>query len=314
MFNWKKGDLIGTRNAYGQKLAALAPVHPEIVVLDADLSGSTQTKLFAKVAPERFFNCGVAEQDLMGTAAGLAHDGLTAFASTFAMFAAGRAWEIIRQSICYPNLNVKICPTHAGITVGEDGASHQMNEDIALMRVLPNMRVYVPADAWQTLAMLDHMVAHKGPVYLRLGRANAPVIFDGNYRFEPGKAHLLREGKKICFFVCGYPTQAALEAAVILESKGLSVTVVNVPSIKPLDEKLIVEMASHHELLFSIEEHSVIGGLGGAMAEVLSARHPARLLRLGMQDEFGQSGDAKILLKHYKLDADGIAESVLKNL
>lgn len=306
--------MIGTRNAYGQKLAALAGVHPEIVVLDADLSGSTQTKLFAKVAPGRFFNCGVAEQDLMGTAAGLAHEDLTVFASTFAMFAAGRAWEIIRQSICYPNLNVKVCPTHAGITVGEDGASHQMIEDIALMRVLPHMQVYVPADAWQTVAMIDHMISHKGPIYLRLGRANAPVLFDNTYRFEPGKAVIMREGKRVCIFVCGFITKAALDAAVILESKGIAATVVNVPSIKPIDEKLIVDMAGHHDFLVSVEEHSVIGGLGSAIAEVVSDRAPARLLRLGMQDEFGQSGDAKVLLKHYKLDADGIAENILKNL
>lgn len=313
-FDWKKGDLIGTRNAYGQKLAALAHTHPEIVVLDADLSGSTQTKLFAKVAPERFFNCGVAEQDLMGTAAGLAHSGCTVFASTFAMFAAGRAWEIIRQSICYPHLNVKVCPTHAGITVGEDGASHQIVEDIALMRVLPGMRVYVPADARQTVAMMDHMVAHKGPVYMRLGRANTPVLFDADYHFEPGRGVVLKEGNKICIFVAGYPAKAALDAADSLAAKGLNPTVVNLASVKPIDEDLIVKMAKSHNILFSVEEHSVIGGLGGAIAEVLSERHPAKLVRLGLQDEFGQSGDLKTLLKHYKLDAEGIADSILKNL
>lgn len=313
-FDWKKGDKVGTRNAYGQTLAALAPLHPEIVVLDADLSGSTQTKLFAKVAPERFINCGVAEQDMMGTAAGLAHSGLTVFASTFAMFAAGRAWEIIRQSICYPHLNVKICPTHAGITVGEDGASHQMVEDIALMRVLPHMQVYVPADAWQTHAMLMHMVAHKGPVYLRMGRANAPVIFDSSYRFEPGKGHVLKQGQNVCLFVAGFPTQATLDAASLLSAKGVNPTVVNLPSIKPIDEDLIARMAGEHKVLFSVEEHSVIGGLGGAIAEVLVSRQPARLVRLGMQDEFGQSGDQNTLLKHYKLDAEGIAQSVLNHL
>ena len=313
-FDWKKGDMIGTRNAYGQKLAVLASTHPEIVVLDADLSGSTQTKLFAKVAPGRFFNCGVAEQDLIGTAAGLAHSGLTAFASTFAMFAAGRAWEIIRQSVCYPHLNVKICPTHAGITVGEDGASHQIVEDIALMRVIPHMQVFIPADAWQTVAIMDYMVATPGPMYLRLGRANVPVLFDEHYHFEPGKGVVMREGKKICLITAGFVTQATLDAATLLAKRGISATVVNMPSIKPIDEALLVEMSTHHDLLVSVEEHSVIGGLGGAVAEVLTTHKPARLLRLGLQDEFGQSGDYKVLLKHYNLDAEGIANSVLKVL
>lgn len=310
-FNWQKGEKIGTRDAYGKKLALLAKTHPEIVVLDADLSGSTKTALFAKEAPERFFNCGVAEQDLMGTAAGLAHSGLTVFASTFAMFAAGRAWEIVRQSIAYPHLNVKICPTHSGITVGEDGASHQIVEDMAILRVIPGMKVFVPADAYQVVSMMDYMVANKGPTYLRLGRANAPIVFDASYQFNPDKGHVLREGKEICFFVAGYPTQATCEAAGILQGKGISATVVNLPSVKPIDEELIVAMAKSHALLYSVEEHSVIGGLGGAIAEVITLKSPQRLIRLGLQDVFGQTGSSQDLLKHYQLDTEGIVQSVL---
>lgn len=301
---------VATRNAYGQRLAQLGETHPEIVVLDADLSGSTMTKDFAKRFPNRFFNCGVAEQDLMGTAAGFAHSGLTVFASTFAMFAAGRAWEIVRQSICYPHLNVKVCASHAGITVGEDGASHQIIEDIALMRVIPGMQVLVPADAYQAASMVDHLVATKGPAYMRLGRANAGIVFDAAYRFELGKGTVLREGSDICFFVAGYPTKATLDAASQLAGQGIQASVVNLPSIKPIDKDLIVAMAAKHKCLFSVEEHNVVGGLGSAVAEVLCEKYPARLVRLGMQDEFGQSAPAGELLKFYKLDATGIAGSV----
>ena len=311
---WEKGEKIGTRDAYGQKLAALAPLHKNIVVLDADLSGSTKTKSFQKIAPERFFNCGVAEQDLVGTAAGLAHDGFTVFASTFAMFAAGRAWEVIRQSVAYPKLNVKICPTHAGITVGEDGASHQMIEDIALMRVIPQMHVYVPADAYQVSSMMDHMIQDKSPTYLRMGRAKVPVIFDENYKFVPGKGTVLRKGEKVCLFVTGYPTADTLAAAEKLSQDGINPTVVNLASVKPIDADLIVEMAKSHDVLFSIEEHSVIGGLGSAISEVLCSRHPATLHRLGMQDEFGQTGPANELLAHYKLDAAGLVGSIKAKL
>lgn len=313
-FIWKKDELVGTRDAYGKKLASLAKIHPEIVVLDADLSGSTKTALFAKQAPERFFNCGVAEQDMMGTAAGLATCGLTVFASTFAVFAAGRALEIVRQSVAYPKLNVKICPTHAGITVGEDGASHQMIEDISNMRTLPNMKVFVPADAYQTVSIIDHMVKTTGPMYLRLGRMNVPVIFDDTYCFEEGKGTILCEGNQVCLFVTGFVTKACLDAAKILTNKGISTSVVNLASIKPIDEDLIVKMAEGHKILFSVEEHSIIGGLGSAVAEVLCERCPQKLIRLGMRDEFGQSGPAKDLLKHYRLDAEGIADQVLEIL
>lgn len=309
-----KTKAIATREAYGKYLLELGKEHDNIAVLDADLSGSTKTKLFAEAFPNRFFNVGVAEQNLMGTAAGLAHSGLTVFASTFTMFAAGRAWEIVRQSIAYPHFNVKICSTHAGITVGEDGASHQIIEDIALIRVIPGFRVLVPADAYQTVRMMDVMMKDPSPTFMRLGRAGAPQVFDENYTFELGKGDVLREGKDVCLFATGFVTRAAFDAADLLEKKGVSASVVNLGSIKPIDEDLIVKMAASHKILFSVEEHSVIGGFGGAIAEVLSEKHPAKLHRLGMQDEFGQSGSATELLRYYKLDAEGIATSVLERL
>lgn len=308
------GGKIATREAYGKRLAELGKTHPEIVVVEADLSGSTKTNVFAKAFPERFFNVGVAEQNLMGVAAGLAHSGHTVFASTFAMFAAGRAWEIVRQSIVYPHLNVKVCPSHAGITVGEDGASHQIVEDIALMRVIPTMKVLVPADAAQTASMMDFLVGDVGPSYMRLSRAGAPAVFGADYKFEIGKGTVLREGRDVCLIATGFVTRATCDAAELLEKKGISASVVNLGSIKPIDETLIVKMAGSHKALFSVEEHSVLGGLGGAIAEVLCARHPVRLHRLGMQDEFGQSAPADVLLKHYRLDAEGIAASVRERL
>lgn len=311
--NPKQKKAVATREAYGQKLAELGKAHPDIVVLDADLSGSTKTGVFAKKYPDRFFNVGVAEQDLMATAAGLAQSGLTVFASTFAMFAAGRAWEVVRQSIAYPKLNVKICPTHAGITVGEDGASHQMIEDITLMRVLPGMKVLVPADEYQTASMMDFMMEDKGPNYLRLGRAAAPSVFQENYRFQIGKGDVILKGSDVCLFTTGFVTKATLDSATLLRSKGVSATVVCMGSIKPIDEDLIVQMAGSHRMLFTIEEHSVIGGLGSAVAEVLTEKHPTFLHRLGLQDQFGQSGPYQELLKHYRLDANGIAECVLQH-
>lgn len=305
---------IATRSAYGKKLAELGKTHPEIVVLDADLSGSTKTNVFAEKFPERFFNVGVAEQDLMGTAAGLAHSGFTVFASTFTMFATGRAWEIVRQSIVYPHMNVKICSSHAGITVGEDGASHQIVEDIGLMRVIPTMKVLVPADAHQTMSMMDFLVKDKGPTFMRLGRADVPQVFDSSYQFRIGKGDVLREGKDVCLFATGFVTKATLDAAELLAAKGVSASVVCLGSIKPIDDDLIVSMAGHHANLFSVEEHNVLAGLGSAIAEVLCEKRPSRLYRLGMQDEFGQSAPYPVLLKHYKLDAQGIAEFVLKKL
>lgn len=304
--------VLATREAYGKRLVELGETHPSIVVLDADLSGSTKTNLFAKKFPERFFNVGVAEQDLMGTAAGLAHSGHIVFASSFAMFATGRAWEIVRNSIGYTHLNVKICASHAGITVGEDGASHQIIEDLALMRVIPGMKVLCPADANQTRAMLDAMVADNAPTYLRLGRAGADNIFADDYKFSFGKGDVLKTGRDVCLFATGYPTSAALVAAKNLDARGISTSVVNLGSIKPIDDKLICAMAREHKHLFSIEEHNVMAGFGSAIAEVLCKHEPKKLHMLGLQDEFGQSGTYKQLVKHYGLDADGITNSVLK--
>ena len=308
-YEWLK-EKMATREAYGVALRELAKENEKVCVVEADLSGSTKTKEFQKVAPERFFNVGVAEQDLMGTASGLAQAGMTVYASTFAMFAAGRAWEIIRQSISYPHMNVKVCPTHAGITVGEDGASHQIIEDIGLMRVIPKMKVLVPADAIQTYQMVKFMADDFGPTYLRLGRAGVKSVFPEDYKFEMGKGHILNQGEGVCLFVTGYVTRAALDSVEILKEKGVNLTVVNLPTIKPIDKDLIVKMAQTHEHLFSVEEHSVLCGLGSAISEVLTDSCPKKLTRLGLQDEFGQSGPASELLSHYKLDAKGIADSI----
>lgn len=303
---------LATREAYGKKLVELGEKDPKIVVIDADLSGSTKTNEFAKKFPHRFFNVGVAEQDLMGTAAGLAHAGFTVFASTFTIFATGRAWEIVRQSIAYPKLNVKICSTHSGITVGEDGASHQSIEDITLMRVIPNIKVLVPADAHQTKAMIEFVAQDQGPAFVRLGRASAGDVFDMNYKFELGKGHILRQGGDVCIFTTGFVTKAAYDAAELLSAKGISASVVNLGSIKPIDEDLIVRMAQQHKVLFSVEEHSIVGGFGSAIAEVLVEKYPQKLHRLGIRDEFGQSAPYQELLKFYKLDAEGITDQIEK--
>lgn len=305
---------VATREAYGQRIMELGESHPEIVVLDADLSGSTKTALFAKKFPERFFNVGVAEQDLMGTACGLALSGHTAFASTFTMFATGRAWEIVRNSIAYTGANVKVCSTHAGITVGEDGASHQIIEDIALMRVIPGMQVLVPADAHQTKAMVDYMVQTPGPMFMRLGRAKTLDIFDESYTFTPGKGDVIKEGNQVCLFATGYVTKAVLDAAEMLEKKGVSTSVICLGSIKPIDSDLIVQAARGHDHLFSVEEHNVVAGFGSAISEVLCEKEPKRLIKLGMQDEFGQSAPAGELLAHYRLDAPGIYNQVIESI
>ncbi len=301
---------IATRDAYGKRLAELGAIHPQIVVMDADLSGSTKTGVFAKKFPERFFNVGVAEQDLMGTAAGLAASGKTVFVSTFAIFATGRAWEPIRQSIAYPHLNVKVCASHAGLSVGEDGASHQMIEDVALMRVIPGMKVYVPADATETEKILDFIVTQDGPCYVRLSRPKCPVLFDASYTFKPGRGHVMRQGKQVAIISMGLMVTESLQAAEILESQGISATVVNMASVKPIDDQLLATVAASHEFLVTVEEHVVIGGLGSAVCESLSATHPKKVLRLGRQDEFGHSGEYKAVFAHYGLSAEGIAKSI----
>lgn len=306
---------IATRDAYGNKLAQLGESYPAIVVLDADLSGSTKTAVFAKKFPNRFFNMGVAEQDLMGTAAGLAACGKIVFASTFAIFATGRAWEPIRQSIAYPHLNVKICASHAGLSVGEDGASHQALEDMAVMRVLPHMKVFVPSDAIETEKILERVVDDNGPCYIRLSRAKSPVLFDASYSFEIGKANVIKKGgKDICLFSAGFVMAATLEAAHKLEHAGYQTTVVNLSSLKPIDEGVIIQMAREHRVLATVEEHSVIGGLGSAVCEVLCSHYPKKLIRLGTKDEFGQSGPVEEVLAHYGLSAEGIVKTLLEKI
>lgn len=301
-----------TRDAYGEALKELGAVYPGLVVLDADLSASTKTQDFAKVYPERFFDCGIAEGNMMSVAAGLAAAGKIPFASTFAIFGAGRAYEQIRNSICYPNLNVKVALTHAGLTVGEDGATHQMLEDIALMRVLPNMTVIVPADAAETRAAVRWAAAHHGPVYIRMGRAKCDDITDPEAVFTPGKAAVLRKGYDITIMACGIMTAKALAAADILKGAGITARVINMSSIKPIDEETIIKAAAETGAIVTAEEHSVRGGLGSAVAEVVVKHAPVPMAMIGVEDRFGESGKADDLLKVYGLTAAHIAETALR--
>lgn len=297
-----------TRDAYGEALVELGAEIEGLVVLDADLSGSTRTKGFAKAYPERFFNMGVAEANMMGTAAGLAASGLTVFASSFAMFAAGKAWEQVRQSICVPELNVKICATHAGLTVGEDGKSHQMLEDITLMRVLPHMTVIVPADGTEAYQAVRAAAAHDGPVYVRLSRAKTPLVFGEDYRFEIGKGNLLREGTDLAIVACGIEVDAALEAAQQLAADGIQARVINMATIKPLDGDLIEAAARECGAILTAEEHQTNGGLGSAVCELVAERCPVPVARVGVDDTFGESGGSDELLVRYGLDANGLVE------
>lgn len=301
---------IATRDAYGDALVGLGKKRDDVVVLDADLSGSTKTSKFAKAFPERFFNIGIAEQDMMGTAAGLAVAGKLPFVSTFAVFATGRAWEQIRQSICYPNLNVKIVASHAGITVGEDGGSHQSVEDIAVMRVIPNMTVIVPADGIETAQAIEAVAEHRGPCYVRVGRSKTPVVFDQNYRFTIGKAHAFNEGKDATIIATGIMVPEALKARDVLKAGGIDAGVMNVSTIKPLDTGAVTAAARRTGAIVTVEEHSVIGGLGGAVAEALAEAAPVPMVRVGVKDVFGTSGDLDGLLKHYGLSAEDICAAV----
>lgn len=303
---------IATREAYGEALLALGKTHPDVVVLDADLSGSTKTKGFSKAHPDRFFNIGVAEANMMGTAAGLAAMGKTVFASSFAMFAAGKAWEQIRQSICVPRLNVKVCATHAGLTVGEDGKSHQMLEDITLMRVLPHMTVIVPADAVEAAAAVKALVEFDGPAYVRLSRAATPVVLPEDYRFEVGKAVVLRDGADVAIIACGVEVPAALDAAEQLATQGISARVIDMATIKPIDVDAITAAARDCGAILTAEEHQVRGGLGSAVAEVVAQHHPVPMDLVGMDDAFGESGTADELLARYGLDAASIAARAAK--
>lgn len=297
---------IATREAYGNALAEFGS-DERIMVLDADLSKSTKTDTFRKKHPERFFNMGIAEGNMMAVAAGMATCGKIVFASTFAIFAAERACEQIRNSICYPKLNVKVCATHAGISVGEDGASHQCVEDIAIMRALPNMTVISPADAVETRFAVKAAIELDGPVYMRLGRLGVPVIFDEkNYSFELGKGITVREGSDVTIIATGLMLHIAIEAAERLEKDGLKARVVNIHTIKPIDKEIIVKAAKETGAIVTAEEHNVFGGLGSAVAEVLVQNFPAPLKMVGMEDTFGRSGKPKLLLEHYGLTAENI--------
>lgn len=298
-----------TREAYGEALRELGARYRDIVVLDADLSKSTKTNVFAKAYPERFFNVGIAEQNLMGTAAGLAAAGKIPFASTFAIFATGRAFEQIRNSICYPKLNVKIAATHAGLTVGEDGASHQAIEDISLMRSIPNMTVVVPADATETHQAVAWAVEYKGPVYLRLGRSSVPDVFGEGYRFEWGKAVQLAEGADLTIIAAGIMVSPARRAADELTQAGLSARVLNMHTIKPIDKEAVIRAAAETGAIVTCEEHSIIGGLGSAVAEVLVENAPVPMERVGVLDRFGESGVPDALLAKYNLTVADIVQA-----
>ena len=302
-----EGKKIATRESYGNALVEWEKVNDKVVVLDADLAAATKTGTFKKEFPDRFFDCGIAEGNMAGIAAGLATTGLIPFMSSFAMFAAGRAFEQVRNSIGYPHLNVKIGATHAGISVGEDGATHQCNEDIALMRTIPGMVVISPSDDVEARAAVAAAAEYVGPVYLRFGRLAAPVINDNpDYKFELGKGIVLREGTDVTLVATGLMVGYTLEAAEMLAKEGVNAKVINIHTIKPIDEDLLVAAAKETGKVVTIEEHSVIGGLGGAVCEVLSEKCPVPVKRIGVYDEFGQSGPATELLHYYKLDAEGI--------
>ena len=301
-----KEEKKATRQSYGETLEKIGEKYKDIVVLDADLSSATKTINFAKKFPERFFDIGIAEADMMSTSAGFATTGKVPYVSTFAVFAVGRGYDQIRNSICYPNLNVKICSTHAGITVGEDGATHQMLEDISIMRTLPNMKVLSPADDTQTRWAIEEAYRQKGPVYVRLSRLARPIIYDENQKFEFGKMIQIGGGTEATIFATGDILVEAIKAKEELEKQGINIRVVDVHTIKPIDEEMIIKCAKETKRLISIEDHSIIGGLGSAISEVLTSKYPAKLERIGIKDEFGRSGKAEELIKYYKLDAESI--------
>lgn len=313
LINSKDREKKSIRSQYGKTLVALGKENKNIVVLDADLSCSTQTGMFGKEFPDRFFNMGISEQDMMTTAAGLSTVGKIPFVSTFAMFATGRAWEQIRNSICYPKFNVKIVATHGGITVGEDGASHQALEDIAIMRNIPNMMVIVPADCTETAEVIKFAAAYDGPVYIRLARTNVVNLFDPEtYKFDPTKALVVREGKDITLITNGETLCETLDCAQILEKNGISAEVIHMPVIKPIDTDTLIASAKKTKSIITIENHSIIGGIGSAVCETMSEAYPVKVKRIGINDEFGQSGEQRELMKHYGLTGDKLAERILK--
>ncbi|MBO7362964.1 MAG: transketolase family protein [Lachnospiraceae bacterium] len=302
---------IATRESYGNALKDLAEEFPNLVVLDADLAGATKTGIFKKAYPDRHIDCGIAESNMMGIAAGLSLSGKIPFASSFAMFAAGRAFEQVRNSIGYPHLNVKIGATHAGLTVGEDGASHQCNEDIALMRTIPGMVVMCPSDDIEAKACVRAALEHVGPVYIRFGRAAVPVINDKpDYKFEIGKGQIVREGKDVTIVATGIMVDSAIQAAEKLAADGIDAEVINICTIKPLDKDIIVNSAKKTGKVVTCEEHSVIGGLGSAVCDALAEEYPVKVKKIGMQDVFGESGSASDLLKKYGLDGEGVYKQV----
>ena len=308
------GVAVATRDAYGAALAELGAKNPNVVVLDADLSCSTKTNNFAKAFPDRFFNMGISEQDMVGTACGLSLAGKVPFASTFAVFATGRAWEQLRQSVCYSNLNVKIAATHGGLTVGEDGASHQSLEDIAITRALPNMTVIVPADGYEAAQAINAAAEYEAPVYIRLGRAKVPPVMPDEYKFGIGRAHVFSLGRDVTIIAAGIMVAEALAAKELLSKEGIDAGVVNMATIKPLDTEVVVAAAKASRLVITAEEHSIIGGLGSAVAECLSEKCPAPLIRIGTNDTFGCSGTPNELIRLFKLTAADIAEKARKFL
>ncbi|MCL0051202.1 transketolase family protein [Thermodesulfovibrionales bacterium] len=304
------GQAVATRNAYGIALLELGKRDGRIVVLDADLSGSTRTIEFANAFPDRFFNMGVSEQDMIGTAGGLSLTGKIPFASTFAVFETGRAWDQIRQTICYSNLNVKLVATHGGITVGEDGASHQALEDIALMRVLPNMTVIVPSDGFETKQVIDAVAEYDGPVYVRLGRGKVPAVMPEGYKFQIGKAYKFHAIHDTTIIANGIMVSLALKASEMLAKEGINAGVVNMSTVKPLDTDTLLEVAKNSKLIVTAEEHSIIGGLGSAVSEFLSENRAVLIKKVGVKDTFGCSGKPEELLKLYGLTADNIVKVV----
>ena len=307
-----KEEKKSTRQSYGEALEELGNENENVVVLDADLSAATKTSIFAKKFPERFFDIGIAEANMVGIAAGMASCGKIPYISTFAAFAAGRAYDQIRSSVCYPNLNVKICATHCGITVGEDGATHQMLEDLALMRALPNMLVISPSDSVEAKALTKEISKIKGPAYMRLARLATPTIYEENQKFEIGKAIQIGEGTDATIFATGVTVSEALKAKEILKAKGIDIRVVDVHTIKPIDKDMIIKCAKETKRLISLEDHNIIGGLGSAISEVLTDEYPCKLERLGIKDVFGKSGNAVELMKYFEIASDKIIDILCK--
>ena len=303
---------IATRQSYGEALAELGGKNDKIVVLDADLSKTTKTEIFAKKFPDRFFDVGIAEQNLMGVAAGMSTTGLIPYISTFAVFAAGRAYDQVRNSIAYPKLNVKICATHAGVTAGEDGATHQMLEDLSMMRTLPNMTVISTSDDTQTKWAVEAISKIQGPVYLRLGRLAVPVIYDENTKFEIGKGYQFGEGTDATVIATGVTVQEALKAQEILKEQGIDIRVIDMHTIKPIDKDIIIKAAKETKKIITIEDHNIIGGLGSAVCEVLSEEYPTKVIRLGIKDTFGCSGKAEQLMKHFNITAEDIIKQIIE--